>query len=150
MKNNKLWLSYLDLVIRDTISGQITIIDFKTSTNGWKDYKKKDESTISQLVLYKKFYSELFNVPVSNINIEFIILKRKLYENSDFPQKRIQRFSPASGSIPMKKISELLDNFVSECFTENGEFNLTKTYTKNPSKLCNWCDYYGKQCDGKK
>ena len=55
MKHNTTWISYLDLVIRDVVTDIITIIDFKTSTNGWKDYKKKDDGTISQLVLYKKF-----------------------------------------------------------------------------------------------
>ena len=34
--------SYLDVVIRNKISGRITIIDLKTSTRSWTDFQKKD------------------------------------------------------------------------------------------------------------
>ena len=140
------FIGFLDLVIRDTVSGKIKIYDFKTSTKGWKDYKKKDENTVSQLVLYKKFYSDLCNVPADMIDVEFIILKRKLYENVDFPQKRIQRFSPAAGSISMKKFYGELQSFINECFEENGEPNLNKNYPKNPTKRCDWCDMKNVHC----
>ena len=38
-------------------------------------------------LLYKKFFAEQFNVPVDNIDIEFFITRRKVYEGGDYPQK---------------------------------------------------------------
>ena len=34
--------SFLDVVIRNKVSGRITIIDLKTATRGWTDFQKKD------------------------------------------------------------------------------------------------------------
>jgi hypothetical protein len=36
------------------------IIDIKTSTKGWDDKTKKDETKQMQLILYKKFFSQQF------------------------------------------------------------------------------------------
>ena len=57
----------MDVVIRNKISGKIVIIDLKTATRGWTDFQKKDFNKKSQLLIYKKFYSELFDVPLDKI-----------------------------------------------------------------------------------
>ena len=46
-----------------------------------------------QLVLYKKFFSEQFGLAEKSIDIEFLIVRRKVYEDGEYPQKRIQTFS---------------------------------------------------------
>ena len=84
--------SYLDVVLRNKISGTITIIDLKTATRGWWDIQKKNFYKKSQLLMYKQFYSEKFNVPLDKINVYFLILKRKIAKKSDFPISRLQRF----------------------------------------------------------
>ena len=61
------------------IQNKFTIIDLKTSTRGWTSKNKKDEEKQFQLLLYKKFFAEQYNIPIENIDIEFmIIVKRKL------------------------------------------------------------------------
>ena len=45
-------------------------MDIKTSTKGWDDKTKKDETKQLQLVLYKKYYSQQFGVPEDDIEIE--------------------------------------------------------------------------------
>jgi len=142
---------YIDIVIKDDISGRLKIIDFKTSTNGWKEYAKKDTAKTSQLVLYKKFYADLFGIAIDKIDVEFLILKRKLYENCDFPQKRVQRFSPASGKVSVNQTTALLNEFVNHAFLPSGGYNETATYVKavNPKK-CDWCEHLGKNCPGVK
>ena len=50
-----------------------------------------------QLILYKKYFSEQFGIPEKDIDIEFLITRRKVYVDGDYPQKRIQEFRPASG-----------------------------------------------------
>ena len=67
--------SFLDVVMRNKISGKITIIDLKTSTRSWTDYQKKNFYKKSQLLMYKQFYSEKFDVPLDKIDVYFLILK---------------------------------------------------------------------------
>ena len=49
-------VGFLDLVIKNTKTGEIYIYDFKTSTNGWTKYAKNDKTKVSQLILYKTYY----------------------------------------------------------------------------------------------
>lgn len=153
MQNNVTFRGYIDIAIRDTISGKIKIIDFKTSTMGWKDYQKNDENKTSQIILYKKFYSEQNNISVDKIDVEFIILKRKLYENVDFPQKRIQRFTPASGKPTINKVTEKLNKFIETCFTDIGQYNESREYNKaDTEKKCKYCEFLSNKilCGGLK
>ena len=90
LPNNLKFRGFIDLVIKDTLRNRIKIIDIKTSTWGWNKYQKADKNKTDQLLLYKQFYSKEFNVPMDRIDVEYFIVKRKLYENTDFPQKRIQ------------------------------------------------------------
>ena len=84
------------------IQTHLTIIDIKTSTRGWHDKMKKNEDKQFQLILYKKYFSELYGIPLDKINIKFFIVKRKLYgKNCDWQQTRIQEFSPPSGKIKL-------------------------------------------------
>ena len=67
---------------------------------------------------------------------------RKLYENLDFPQKRVQKFVPANGKPSINKVVQRLDSFLKECFTPEGEYNIEHTYSKEASKKnCKWCDF---------
>lgn len=145
------FVGFLDIVVKDEISGDIYIYDFKTSTMGWRDSVKKDEAKTSQLVLYKNYYAQQYNVPIEKIHVEFIILKRKLYENTDFPQKRFQRFEPASGKPTIKKVVTNFENFINECYNQDGSF-IDKEYEKRPSKKnCQFCEFKDKPqlCDKK-
>ena len=138
---NLRFIGYLDLVLYHEPTNTIKIIDIKTSTRGWGDKDKKDEIKLTQLILYKKLFAEQYNFPVDNIEVEFFITRRKVFEEGDYPQKRIQEFIPASGKSKLNKAGQLLDNFVLEAFTNEGEFQHT-TFIKNPSKHnCNFCPY---------
>ena len=141
LNENITFKGFIDIVLKDTIGNRILIKDFKTSTQGWNKYQKKDESKIQQMVLYKKMYSEKYNVDVDSIDIEYIILKRKLYENTDYPQKRVQKFSPPSGRVTMNKVMNNLNEFINNCFTKDGEY-IDKQYYKNASdKVCRFCEF---------
>jgi hypothetical protein len=143
---------YLDLVMYNKNSNQITIYDIKTSMYGWKDNAKKDQTKTSQLVLYKSYFSQQYDVPIDNIDVQYFIVKRKLYDNVDFPQSRIQTFIPASGKIKQNKLKQSLDNFINECFTINGKYNVDNTFLKTPSKKsCQYCPFSNDKtmCDKK-
>ena len=138
---NVLFMGYLDIVMYNEKLDKFKIIDIKTSTNGWKlDYVKKDEDKQFQLILYKKFFAEQFGVPVENIDIEFFITRRKVYEEGDFPQKRFQMYSPPSGKIKISRATKAIEEFMSECFIENK--HSTKEMLPNPSKWnCTFCAF---------
>ncbi len=122
MINNLLYTGYLDIVVYNEISDTFDIIDIKTSTRGWTDRMKKDEDKQYQLILYKQYFSELYNIPLDKINIKYFIVKRKLWEKSDWPQSRIQEFIPASGKIKLNKAKNAILSFISNVFNSNGEY----------------------------
>lgn len=139
---NVLILGYLDLVIRDTILDRYYIKDIKTSTNGWNKWQKADETKTSQLLLYKEYFSKAYSIPKEKIDIEFFIVKRKLYENYDFPQKRVQSFKPAETKKVLQNLDDNLKEFVDNAFDNDGKQNKNAIYLKNPSdKTCKWCEY---------
>ena len=138
---NVLFMGYLDIVMYNEKLDKFKIIDIKTSTNGWKlKYVKDDEDKQFQLILYKKYFAEQFGVPIENIDIEFFITRRKVYEEGDFPQKRFQMYSPPSGKIKTSRATKAIEEFMSECFIENK--HTTKEMHPNPSKWnCTFCPY---------
>lgn len=135
-----LYKGYLDLVLYNEATGKHKIIDFKTSTRGWNDDAKKDEGKQFQLIFYKNFYSKQYNIPEDDIDIEFIVLKRKIWEESLFKQSRIQEVVPASGKIKMKKALTALDNFLEQCFNHDGSYR-DVTHPIVPNKNCQWCPF---------
>tara|TARA_R110001606_G_scaffold113564_4_gene240724 strand:- start:11810 stop:12748 length:939 start_codon:yes stop_codon:yes gene_type:complete len=132
--------AYLDVVLYHEHTNSLLILDLKTSTWGWKDKEKKNENKQFQLILYKKYFAEKFNFPIENIEIEFFILKRKLYESEDFVIKRIQKFRPPSGKIKLKKATTSLENFVDTCF-EGSKFKEVE-HQPTENMYCNWCPFY--------
>ena len=134
-------VGYLDIVIHDTLSNTIKIMDIKTSTRGWNKWMKKDENKTQQLLLYKKFYSQQYDFPIEDIEVEYFIVKRKLYENVDFPQKRVQKFSPASGTVSMNKVGRKLTEFMEQAFDDEGKHLLTPHEKRASKKACRFCEF---------
>ncbi len=120
LPNNLKFIGYLDVVIKDTVRNVIKIYDIKTSTMGWNKWVKADSNKTDQLLLYKQFYAKQYNHPVDKVEVEYFILKRKLYENLDFPQKRVQKFVPANGKPSMNKMIARFKEFIDECYDEDG------------------------------
>ena len=141
LKKNMKMVGYLDIVILDEITNTLKIYDIKTSTMGWNKWMKKDENKTQQLLLYKQFYSKQYNHPIENIEVEYFIVKRKLWEKAMFPQKRVQKFSPASGTVSMNKVAKRLDTFLDLAFNDGGE-RISENIIPTPSKKsCKWCEF---------
>jgi hypothetical protein len=135
-----LYKGYLDLVLYNEDTDKHKIIDFKTSTRGWNADTKKDEGKQFQLLFYKEYYSKQYNVDKDNIDVEFIILKRKIWEESEFPQSRIQEFAPPDGKIKMNRAMGSMGNFIEQCFNNDGSFKDTN-HPITPNKNCQWCPF---------
>ena len=134
------YMGFLDVVMYNENTNKFIIIDIKTSTRGWNDKAKKDKSKQHQLVLYKKFFAQQYNIPIDDIDIEFFIVKRKLYESQDFVIKRIQQFRPPSGKTSVNRATKSLNEFLNNCFTSEG-YN-EKDMPETPNNNCKWCPYF--------
>ena len=132
--NNKLqFKAFLDVVLYHKSTKTLYIYDFKTSRWGWS-YQKKDTKKTDQLLLYKKYYSELYNILPDNIIVKFIILKRKINDNSEYAVKRIIGFEPSHGKISMKKAADRFDAFINTAFDDNGQPKL-ENIKANPVRI---------------
>ena len=146
------FIGFIDIVLRDIAENAIIIIDLKTSTMGWNQYQKADRLKNSQILLYKKYYSELFDIPLTKIRVEFQIMRRKLPEDSPYPVPRISKHIPPNGSPSVNKVYDEFMSFIDIVFDDEGNFR-DIPYPKvpgNAKKNCKWCEFSARGlCDGK-
>ena len=136
------WYGFIDVIMRHVPTNRIVLFDIKTSRQGWNKYQKADSLKAAQLVAYKNYFSKQFNVPKENIDVEFFIVKRKMIEDSMFPQKRIQNFRPSSGTVTQKKVQRQIESFVEQCFDQEGNKNADAKYlaiSGKGDKNCKYC-----------
>ena len=131
---------FIDILLKDKSSDEYIIIDLKTSTRGWNKYQKADKIKTSQMLLYKKFYSEKYNIPLDKIKVEYQILKRKITEGLDYPIPRISKFVPANGKPSVNNAWKGFSDFVDSVFGEDGEIIQT-FFPPNKGKQCDWCEF---------
>lgn len=89
---NKWFKGFVDCVIRvpkktrkgskSTSKYTYWILDWKTTSWGWDQKKKKDKVKKMQLALYKHFVAQKLDIPVGDIKCGFVLLKR-ISKNSD-------------------------------------------------------------------
>lgn len=140
IKGELKYIGYVDVIIHDKKEDIYYIIDLKTSTRGWSKWQKTDKKKTNQALLYKQFYSDLYDVPLDNIIPKFIILKRKIKEDAPYPIKRLSNFVPSHGKISMSRANESWNKFIEECFDDDGQRRTDKEYPPNPSKSnCRFC-----------
>lgn len=137
---NVLMNGSIDFIIYEKSLDKYTIYDIKTSTKGWSDYEKKDQTKINQILLYKRFYSKALNIPEEKIDVMFFIVKRKVYNHPDYPTYRVQEFVPANGKKKVQDAIDDLSKFIRECFTPEAKYKTERSYSKNISS-CKFCPY---------
>ena len=134
------FIGFIDILLEDLSTNEYIIIDLKTSTKGWSQYQKSDKTKISQMLLYKKFYSDKYGIPLDKIKVEYQILKRKIFEGADFPIPRIYKFVPANGKPSVNRAWTDFKNFVDSVYGDNGEVIQTE-FPTNKGKPCDWCEF---------
>jgi hypothetical protein len=134
------FVGFIDVLLKDKTTQEYIIIDLKTSTRGWNKYQKNDKIKTSQMLLYKKFYSEKYDIPLDKIKVEYQILKRKLWESADFPVPRISKFVPANGKPSVNRAWDGFLGFVDSVFGEDGEVIQTD-FPTNKGRHCDWCEF---------
>lgn len=144
---NLVYVAYLDVVLYDEKRDKFKIIDIKTSTKGWNKWAKKDEDKQFQILLYKRYFGKLYNIPEDKIDVEFFIVKRKVLDWDDedlmSPHQtyRVQTFTPPNGKIKLNKAERYAQTFITECFQPDTTIKDRK-YIKNVSKFnCTYCPF---------
>jgi hypothetical protein len=138
---NILYKGYLDVVLYHEPTNTFKIIDIKTSKQGWDDKTKKNEIKTLQLILYKKFYSQQFGIPEDNIEVEFFIVKRKVWEESPYPISRIQEFKPANGKGKINKAVNTINLFIESVFNHDGSYKDKTHDPKLDDFNCKYCSF---------
>lgn len=141
---NVYFLAYIDILMEDIENNMFLIKDIKTSGRGWDDSKKKDDIRISQLRLYKSFLSKQYSIDLKNIDVEYMIVRRKIMENTLYTIPRLQLFKPANGSVSIKKVQSEFDSFITECFNPDGTYNVDRIYNPiagNNEYNCKYCRF---------
>ena len=135
---------YIDFVLYDTELDKIYIYDIKTSTRGWSEREKKDDTKLSQILLYKEYFGRQFGYDSDRIEVEYFIVKRKIWEESEYAIPRVQSFKPASGKSKRRQAVDNFTFFIQDCFDESGKPQI-KSYLKNVGESsCKWCPYRDK------
>lgn len=111
------------------IKKQYWVLDWKTSTRGWMQQKKRDELTKSQAILYKEFISRKLNIPKKDIMCGFVILKR--YAK---PSKHCELFKVSAGDVTIKKSLKVVNNMIT---------TLNRKIALKNRESCTYCDYKG-------
>ena len=141
VSNNIFLKGFIDFVLYDEELDKVYIYDIKTSTRGWSEAEKKDDSKIAQILLYKEYFSKQFGFDVEKIEVEYFIVKRKIWEQSEYSIPRTQSFKPASGKNKRKQAVENFQSFIKDCFDDSGKPQM-KSYLKNVGESsCKWCPY---------
>ena len=146
------FVGYIDVLLFNKKQNKYKIIDIKTSYKGWKN-QKKDQLKKVQLSLYKKYYSQMFNVPIDDIQIQFLIIKRNVFQpqNCQFKISRIQTFTPPSGKVTMNKHLKILNKFMQQCYPDNRLadqfFYQKQNFNPKPSNdSCKYCPWVKQLC----
>ncbi|MEI6297059.1 MAG: PD-(D/E)XK nuclease family protein [bacterium] len=140
---NVIMIGSIDLIFYSKATNKYTIIDIKTSTRGWNDDDKKDKLKINQLLFYKSFYARALKIPVENVEVKFLVVKRRPFISEEFPTKWVQEIMPAQGTKKLKDALSDLESFVTNCFTPEAKYVEGKEYQKNFDG-CKYCPFKDK------
>ena len=141
LANNIYYKAFIDFATYDEDLKKVYIYDIKTSTRGWSDKEKKDDTKLAQILLYKQYFSQQYQIEVDSIEVEYFIVKRKIYEQAEYPIPRVQSFKPASGKSKRKQAVDNFNAFIKDCFDESGK-PIIKSYLKNVGESsCKWCPF---------
>lgn len=115
-------------IIRKKEKKIIWILDWKTSASGWRQEKRRDFITQSQIILYKHFWSEKHKFNFDDIKCGFILLKKNAKANN-----KCELIKVSVGEKTKNKSLKLLSNAVS---------GIQKGLCVKNRTSCKYCPYF--------
>lgn len=104
------------------------LLDWKTTSWGWKAEKKSDPIVCAQLVLYKNYWSTKTGTDPKDVRCGFVLLKRTAKEG-----KHCELVTTSVGDVTTGRSLKVINNMVTS--VKRG------IAIKNRAN-CTWCDYY--------
>jgi len=145
LRDNMIFTGFLDIVTTNTETEEYTIHDLKTSRSGWRLEDKNNPIKRSQILLYKKFFSDMHGVPLEKINVEFHILKRIVFETGMYKNPRVTKYIPPNGVTSINKAWKEFSQFLDACYDTEGN-HIIKNTKPTPSKSnCKYCPFKDKK-----
>jgi len=132
---------YIDIIFKNKSSGDLMVIDLKTSGRAWSEDQKKDPKKRAQLWLYKKMLCELYKVPMDKIEVMFIVLKRKVSEHDGFPEPRTTTIVPPQSARTVETAWKEFVEWTSVMWNDDG--TIKENFPSEPkiNSLCRFCSY---------
>ena len=123
---------YVDLILQDEITGEVLIVDWKTSGKLW-DFRKKlaDKMFVGQILTYRHFVSLATGIPIEKIKCRYVALcdNGTIQELPIFPDQKITK----------EYLDEMIDAVIS---IKKLDPKKLKKQRFSPAKiLCDWCNY---------
>ena len=123
---------YVDLILQDEITGEVLIVDWKTSGKLW-DLRKKlaDKMFVGQILTYRHFVSLATGIPIEKIKCRYVALcdNGTIQELPIFPDQKITK----------EYLDEMIDAVIS---IKKLDSKKLKKQRFGPAKiLCDWCNY---------
>jgi hypothetical protein len=109
---------FIDLVVHTKKDEKVHLIDWKTCSWGWKPQKKSDKTLAYQLVFYKHFYAQKYEVDPKDIECHFVLLKRTAKPGKKVEFVRVTAAKKRT-SDAMKSLTTALYNITKERYIKN-------------------------------
>lgn len=136
-KPNLRFNAFLDIAVRNK-SSRIIIQDIKNTDTGWKKYMMSDIKKISQLLLYRYFYSEVYGEKLSNIDMQYIFAKRNP-ENGVY----IEMENVTEKDVTTSEVVDKFQEFIDSAFDSLGS-PVDKLFQADPGinhSNCRFCEF---------
>lgn len=129
-----LFKGVIDLVLKNKVTNEYLILDWKSSGKPWDINKKlNDKDFIAQLYLYKHFYSTIYNIPFDLIHTAFYNLPRMSPMKQEFFPIDI---TAEATEIFLKEFSEVCFKMVEHKKTQKDFIKVKMVTTKNYCYRC--------------
>ncbi len=114
----KKFKGFIDLVVMSEKDKKVHLIDWKTCSWGWKREKKSDKTLAYQLVFYKHFYAQKYDVEPKDLECHFVLLKRTAKPGSKVEFVRVTAAKKRTQDA-MKALTTALYNITNERYIKN-------------------------------
>ena len=133
-------LAYVDIAFKDKRNGIIELIDIKTSTRPWSHYQYADEIKMSQVLLYRIYYSKMYDVPIDDILVKYYILSRDVTVDDEY----VVEYVPDQNNLKCDTFQMEFETFVDTVIDDRGNYRLDINYPaiggQNYSN-CKFCEF---------
>lgn len=108
------------------------LCDWKTCSYFWTSDKRRDFSVQMQLILYKHYFSKIFNVDLKNIKTAFLLIRTNVPKTDN---NRFELFQISAGEKTIERALQEVNVMVN---------SLRKRIFRKNRNACRWCVFKGK------